>query len=485
MKSFTFSAIVLMIFGCAEGLLAQGEVEALRYSSVDAGWSARSMAMGGAYSSVGADISSFFTNPGGLAMYKRSTLEGALSHDSHITETEYNNEQNKDLRSRLSIGNAAFVATRKPRSSRILNVSYGLAYSKTNHFYQDFTIEGKASSSLMQQFAWQASGTTPDKLYDTYPFGAGLAYDVYGIDPDPNDPSGTTYLAATEGEATQRKRVEREGRQNETTFGLAMQYGTNLYLGATLGITGLYFSEFSSYTEQYPSENRFRSLAYDEDLSTFGTGFVARLGAIYRAHEKVRISAAYQTKTITYLQDYYTTSASSSVDTVSYYSGSPELIAEYTLRSPSQWTLGISAIAGKLGMVSMDWTQSDFRQISMTGTDENTYDYKAENALLDTLFRRTNQLRVGLEARIHSSYYARLGYNVQQSPLSDESNSIHSAIAGWTAGIGYRDDHLFADLALSSRITKNSYYLYDPALVNAATVNDKLVRALLSVGVRF
>ena len=264
-----------------------------------------------------------------------------------------------------------------------------------------------------------------------------------------------------------------------------MQYGANLYMGASLGITGIYFSELSSYTEQYPDENRFHSLAYDEDLSTFGTGFVARLGAIYRAHEKVRISAAYQTKTITYLQDYYTSSASSTVDTLDYYSSSPELIAEYSLRSPSQWTLGISAMAGKLGMLSIDWIQSDFRQISMTGTDENTYDYKAENALFDTLFRRANQLRMGLEARIHSTYYARMGYNVQQSPLSDESNSIHSAISAWTAGIGYRDDHLFADVALSSRIAKNSYYLYDPALVDAATVSDRQVRVLLSVGMRF
>lgn len=485
MKRFTFLTIALMIISFGEGLMAQGEVEALRYSSADAGWTARSLAMGGAYSSVGADLSSFFTNPGGLAIYKRSTLEMALSHDSHNTETSYNGEQNKDLRSRLSIGNAGFVATRKPRYSRILNVSYGLAYTKTNNFYQNFTIEGKASTSLMQQFAWQAGGITPDKLYDTYPFGAGLAYDVYGIDPDPNDLSGTTYLAATEGEATQRKRVTREGRQNETTFGLAMQYGANLYMGASVGITGIYFSEISNYTEQYPDENRFHSLAYDEDLSTFGTGFVARLGAIYRAHEKVRISAAYQTKTITYFQDYYTTSASSSVDTLSYYSESPELIAEYSMRSPSQWTFGISAMAGKLGMVSIDWVQSDFRQISMSGTDENTYDYKAENALFDTLFRRTNQLRMGLEARIHSTYYARLGYNVQQSPLSDESNSIHSAISAWTAGIGYRDDHLFADVALSSKITKNSYYLYDPALVDAATVSDRQVRVLLSVGMRF
>lgn len=465
--------------------LAQGEVEALRYSSADAVWSARSFGMAGAYSSVGADVSSFFTNPAGLAMYKRSSMELALSHDNHNTETLYNGETNKDLKSRLAIGNAAFIAARKPRSSRVLNLTYGLAYSKTNNFYQNFNIEGKASSSLMQQFAWQANGIQPDNLYNTLPFGAGLAYEIYGIDPNPDDLSGTSYIAATEGECTQRKRVQREGRQNETNVGLALQHGENLYVGASAGITGIYFSELSTYSEDYPEENRVKSWSYDEDLSTFATGFVARLGAIYRLHEKIKLSAAYQTKTITYLQDYYSTSASSNVDTLSYYSSSPELIAEYILRSPAQWTLGSSIMIGKLGMVSVDWMQSDFRQITLEGTDENTYNYATENSLFDNLFRRTNQLRVGCEARIHSTYYARAGYSVQQSPLSDSSQSINTPSHGWSAGIGYRDDHLFADCALSSKQVRNSYYLFDPALVNAAEITDRMVRVILSVGVRF
>lgn len=466
-------------------VFAQGEIEAMRYSSVDAGWSARSMGMSGAFSSIGADISSFFTNPAGLAMYKRTSIELGLSHDNHSTQTNYNGSTDKDLRSRLSIGNAAFVATRKPHSYGNVHISYGLAYSKTNNYYQNFTIEGKASSSLMQQFAWQAQGITPDQLYNELPFTAGLAYDVYGIDPNPNDLSATSYIAATEGECTQRKRIQREGRQNETTVGLAMQYNENLYLGASVGITGIYFHEVSNYSEKYPAENRVSNWSFDEDLSTFGTGIVARLGGIYRIREIVKVSAAYQTKTITYLQDYYTSSASSSVDTLSYFSESPELASEYILRSPSLWTLGASVMLGKRGLVSMDWSQSDFRQITMSGDGQNTYEYQAENALFDTLFRRNNQLRMGAEARVFGTYYTRVGMSMMQSPLSDDAKSINDSTWGWSTGVGYRDDHLFADLSISSKVVKNSYYLYDPALVNAAIVSDRMVRVLFSVGARF
>jgi hypothetical protein len=472
---------------------AQGEVEAFRYSSSEPGMSARSMGMSGAFSSVGADLTSFYTNPAGLAVYKRTNAELAISNVSQTTTTTFDEVQKRDLRSRLSIGNFAFVKTQTPRSSRFTNLSYGIATAKTNHFYQNFTLEGKNDASLMEQFAWQAQGVNPGDVYNTLPFTSGLAYETYAI--DPTDLVGTEYIPQTFGTHDFRKRIQREGRQSEIAFALAAQYSDNLYLGVALGITDITFNEFSDYSEKYPSTNEVKSLTYSEDLNTIGTGYVARLGAIYRLHDKVRIAASYQTKTVTSLQDYYTASASSLVDTTetqlateagtAFNMSSPELVSEYILTSPSQWTLGISAIVGKMGIVSLDWIHSDHRQISMSGSGENTYDYAVENALFDTLFRRTNQLRAGIEVRIRSSYYARAGFSARQSPLSNESKSLNKATHGWSGGIGYRDDHLFADLAISRTGTTGSYYLYDPALINPAVVRNNILRVLLSVGVRF
>jgi hypothetical protein len=52
-------------------------------------------------------------------------------------------------------------------------------------------------------------------------------------------------------------------------------------------------------------------------------------------------------------------------------------------------------------------------------------------------------------------------------------------------GLGYRDDHFFADIALRSYKQKSTYYLYDPALVDPATINDRITKVMLSVGFRF
>ena len=493
MRKFLSWSVLIIVFGCFKDLHAQGEIEALRYSSSTPGMSARSMGMSGAYSSLGADVSSFYTNPAGLALYKRSNLEIALSNVNQNTSTNFNENVKKDLRSRLFIGNVAFVKTQKPRTSRFTNLSYGIASAKTNHFYQNFMVAGTNNVSLMDQFAWQAQGVRPEELYNTYPFNSGLGYEVYAIDPD--DALGATYTAQTGGTHEFRKRVQREGRQSELAVAVAAEYAERLYLGISLGITDITFSEISDYSETYPSTDKVKSVTFREDLSTDGTGYVARLGAIYRVHDKIRVSASYQTRTITSLQDYYTTTATSLVDTTiaqldsepgtSFNITSPELVAEYTLISPSQWTLGISAIVGKMGLFSVDWTHSDFRQIKMGGSGENTYDYATENTLFDTLFRRTNQLRAGLEVRIRSTYYARAGFSARQSPLSEEAKSLNKAIPGWSAGIGFRDDHLFADLAISNTRETSSYYLYDPALINAATIRNSLLHVMLSAGVRF
>lgn len=483
MKTSIYLQLIAMLCIAAHDVHSQNEVEALRYSTCDPALSARSMGMNGAYSAVGVDMSSFFCNPAGLAVYKRTNIEGALEHNSHLTESTYTGESHKELKSRLSIGNAGFVAVRGTRSPHWKNISYGIAFAKTNNFYQNFTIEGKAETTIMQQFAWQAQGIAPADLYNTYSFTAGPAYEVYGI--DPADEAGTYYVPATFGLAHQTKRIQREGRQNETSFALAGNLEDRIFIGGSLNITGIYFTELTNYTESYASDARVSSISFNEDLTTSGTGFAAHVGIIYKAKDWLRISASHQTKTATYLQDIYSSKALSEVGIDSYASESPQLNSDYSLRSPAKSTFGAAGIVGKYGIVSIDYETADYTRIRMKGTDANTYDYKAENQLYQQIFRRTNQLRIGIESRILSTYYVRAGYGIQQHPFSDEAAAIHAAINSWSVGVGYRDDHFFADMALRSYKVASTYYLYDPALVQPATVNDRATKVMLSVGFRF
>ena len=51
---------------------AQNEVDALRYSRLDFGGTARSQAIGGAQTALGADAGNLSGNPAGLGLYRRS-----------------------------------------------------------------------------------------------------------------------------------------------------------------------------------------------------------------------------------------------------------------------------------------------------------------------------------------------------------------------------------------------------------------------------
>jgi len=397
--------------------------------------------------------------------------------------TTYTGEENKHLKSRLNFANAGFTATRNTRNPRIKSINYGVAYAKTNNFYQTFTIEGEAETSLMQQFALQANGIAPGELYSTLPFSAGPAYDVYGI--DPADESGNYYVPATNGLARQRKQVTREGRQSETSIALAANLDDHLYLGASINIVGVYFSEISDYTEDYPAENRVNEISFNEDLITTATGFAAQFGLLYKVNDYIRLSASRRSRTAMYLQDIYSTSAFSELGFLSYFSESPELLSDYILRIPARSSFGAAGVVGKYGMVTIDLDRSDLTTVKMQGTDANSYNYAPENELFQTIFRPSTAVRLGLESRILGTYYVRTGYGIMRNPLSDDAGEANDPIHSIAFGAGYRDDHFFADFAVRTTTTRSTYFLYDPALVQPASIEDKVTQVMLSCGFRF
>src|SRR5437868_6165556 len=77
MKTKYFIALCLCLIGKA---YAQEPVDALRYSYLTQGGTARNQAIGGAGASLGGEFSSMFINPAGLGFYKTNefVLSGAL-----------------------------------------------------------------------------------------------------------------------------------------------------------------------------------------------------------------------------------------------------------------------------------------------------------------------------------------------------------------------------------------------------------------------
>ncbi|MBE3085421.1 MAG: UPF0164 family protein, partial [Bacteroidetes bacterium] len=68
------SLIIIAVLSMFTGIFAQNVDDALRYSQVFYGGTARFMSMGGAFTALGGDMSSLSQNPAGIGVFRSSEL---------------------------------------------------------------------------------------------------------------------------------------------------------------------------------------------------------------------------------------------------------------------------------------------------------------------------------------------------------------------------------------------------------------------------
>jgi len=464
---------------------AQNEVDALRFSFLQTPGTARSLGMGGAYGALGADLSSFWINPGGIGVYRRGGVEGTLGISDMNSITNYEGEESSNGRANLTVQSLGMNSTRLLENSPIKSYTVGVAYGKSNNFYERINVRGTATNTtLLDVFAAQANGTQSAELMDVFPFGAGLAWESYVIDPLSED--DLTYVAAASGgDVLQSKTIERKGAMSETAFGGGINYMDWLYLGMSVSFHGISFTENSTYSERFFETDNLSSYSFKEDLRVTGTGAGVKFGAVARATPWLRLGAAWHSRVRYGLTDTYSASISSAfLDGGNEGYESPVNVSNYILRTPGRWVGSAAFILGEGGVVSADYEFSDFSGIRMTGTALNKYDYAVENETIETIYRSTHRVRAGAELRVAESWRARLGAQYFQSPFVKSANS-NSAQTALTAGGGYRYDTFFIDLGITFIQRTEDYYLYDSRMIEPANSQITRLSFLLSGGVRF
>lgn len=463
---------------------AQNEVDALRYSFNDTPGTARSLGMGGAFGALGADNSSFWNNPAGLALYKRSTFEFSLGLHSRNTDASYMGNTENAEKNKLNVPSFGYVVS-KQQDDRIRTV-IGIGVGTIRNFNQNISIEGKVDgTTLLDVFARQANGIHYDQIGDEFPFGAGLAWDTYLI--DPLDTLQNTYVPVAYGsDITQSKNINRSGRQSETSFALGVAVDEKLFMGLTLGFQVVNFFEKSIYTESFASSTVLDYYMFSEDLEARGNSINAKLGFIYRASEWLRVGAAWQSPSKMVMSETYSTNIYSKFkDGDSYNETSPSLVSNYIVGTPSKFMANAAFVMGKVGVVSADYEFMNYSRIRMNGTGlSNDYNYAAENEAIRDNYELTHKVKIGMEYRLADNWRVRGGTIYQQSPFVNGSSANTSMIT-YTGGLGYRKDTFFIDLAGMYRKDQESYWLYDPALVDETQISSTTVFGIVSVGIRY
>lgn len=518
-------------------IIGWGDLYELSLSTHNYG-TARSMAMGNAFTALGADMVSTSLNPAGVGMYinsdvsitpllqfSRSKTEGADSFPS----SEFSD---KSTRFGISSFGAIFAAYRGTKALTNLNV--GIAYNRIADFNRSTTFasydntKDNSMANLFKEFS-NADGLLPNadgKMpfgNDPYYWGAVLAY-KNGLTNYNGNQGWIIDRIGNNAIVDQYTAIETRGSIGEYALSVGFNFIDKLYIGATLGIQSVSYRRNTFYGENYlypiddmPDGNtmpyQLEYMNYQQITQISGTGVNFKLGITWRPVHWLRIGAAFHTPTaynltLQYYGDMWskTFSAGSNPDgyklnndgTFDDYVESPswEDSGEYAWRvsSPSRLMVGAAVTIAKRVIISADYEASFYNKTRLRGSPIQGLDY---TGVMNNFFKTSNTIRLGAEFRVLPALDLRAGYIWSGSSLKRPNDIYTHPITKQqsyiTAGAGVRlSDMVYLDLAYQYNHNKSTAYqsffaTNDSIQIESVPVTTSTARhiAVLTLGFRF
>ena len=466
---------------------------------------ARAMGMGGAFTSLGADLTSMALNPAGLGMYRSSEFSFtplvSVSHASTDGTATWQNN-NKTRFAFANIGVALNVFESGSGALTSLTVGLGLnriADFNTRYSFSSESLFDPSTGAYMPTigdiFSQQLNswGTRPNSsnqllMQDLHPsvWPAALGYDGYMVDYFPDEQYNPWGVARIGGNASvlHSMDVVNSGSINEFDISLGGNINNIVYFGATLGIQSVYkrtamtyqeeygyfntngvaqtlnreTGEWSNLTEQLEMMNLYQRMTID------GSGVNLKLGVVVRPIAGLRLGAAFHTPTY-YSLDYsyragITTRIVQTEDIINNGpvhgvekgNDSPTATNEgpdsWSFTSPARLMFGASYTFGNFAIVSVDYERDWYNGIRMKDVprynDLLTEDYKAE---FKHDFQATNSLRVGAEIRPLPFLALRVGGGFTDSMLKERDTYTYGVNTGMP--VTYKSCYVSAGLGVS------------------------------------
>jgi len=476
-----FLIISALITAAAWQALSQNSVDALRYSRIDIGGSARYMGLSGAFGALGADFTVASTNPAGIGLYK--TSEFTITPAVHIgaVESQYNGSLAQDQRSSFYLGTAGMVMASKLNTDSkrpgMRAVSFATGIVRLNDFNYRYDMSGvNPNNSLLDTYVEYADGVPfldiEEDPWGDYAFDLNLAWWAYLLDLRNPNIDGDYVSPITPGTSKyQWKQIDTKGSMNEYVFTFGANYNDRLYLGMTFGIPMIRYFESSFYEESGIQNSDLKYFQKIDDLETRGSGFNMKLGVIYRAADWLRLGAAFHTPSwFGNMTDYWQTTIISEFYTPDingyyrYVETSPSGTYDYHLRTPYRVQGSVGFIIGNVGLVSADYEFADYAAANLDASD---YSFSEENQAISNSYTIGHNIRFGTEWR-YNVFSFRAGGKYFTSPYDNDIND--GTGWGFSAGAGFRADWFFMDLAFAYNQMKEDYYLYDSETVKVNPV---------------
>jgi hypothetical protein len=513
MKKGIFLVPALLAAGT---LCAQEPADALRFSYIVPGGTARQQAIGGAMGSLGGDYSATFVNPAGLGFYRTGDFILTPAYHWSNTKATYLERKEKANDSRFDISSLGFVVGKPGSQHGTRGSAFSIGFSTQADFRSELLYRGlNRQSSYSQRFLeeLQRSGIKDSTAAYLFPTGSSLALNTFWLDPVKNSSGQVTGFTTNSPIATgliQEQYIRNRGGIYELALGGGAQVSDRWFIGGTVGIPILYYDRQSTFTEAdatADTSNRFDFAEYKERLTTSGVGLNVRLGAIYKPAEFWRVGLAVQTPTLYSLTDRYDYELTTNTehyqgewsDYSKDYNGGNANEFKYRLVTPLKVTGSVSFViretenvSRQRGFITADAEYVHYPMMKYLLDGDAETDDSGNQPYLDQLNRAIKDayqgafnFRVGGELKF-TTLMVRAGAAYYGNPYKEVNGGKGNRL-NFSGGLGYRNKGIFIDLTYVHSIQKDLHTPYRLASgpFPMATTNRVQGNALLTFGVKF
>ncbi|MBI9032954.1 MAG: hypothetical protein JEZ03_00645 [Bacteroidales bacterium] len=480
-------SIILSIFILlGMSLQAQYQVDALRYSRLDHGGTARSVSLGGAFGALGGDISTLSTNPAGIGLYRSSEVVFTPTFRFGSANSQYYGDKSTEYYANASIDNFGMVLALKPTGNSIMErIQIGFGINRIADFSNKIgpsTVNNVQSRA--NYYSSQAQGLDPVSLEDEFK----LAWDTYLI-----DTIGTNnhYYSDLQNGVYQKNIYKTYGEIDEVVISGGANISDRLYLGVTFGFPKLEYHQENLFLESDRNEESefFSDFKLSDEYSAVGRGINAKIGVIGRPLNWLRLGAAYHSPTVySNIQEQWSTSMTTNFDQqvdgyTTYTSSLPNGSYNYKLVTPARYIGSAAFLIGKLGLLSIEYEHVDYTKARLEPFSENPLDdFSLDNETIESSYRSVGNIKAGAEVRL-GAMSVRGGFAFYPSPYKEGVND--HAVTSYSAGLGYRGESFFADFAYVYSASEDSFYTSNPVLFEPSQNTYHKSQILMTFGLRF
>lgn len=407
---------------------------------------ARTAAMGGAFTALSGDMGSITMNPAGMAGSVWGFSPSVVINDSN---NPFESGKNTKAKFTLNqIGTVLNVFTSRDYST---SFNIGFTYNRLADFnYRgNMTLPSNAGGSILNIFQQQLNGVynymdygkwdpIPESELRRDPYdneniyvdewGAVLGYQSGLFSSTPNGYYGINGLPDN-GVFTPSLKYDSYGNVGEYNIAGNVNLSDIFSFGVSFGFQDITQGLTISYSENYDdnhsgtAQQYLRQMRYNQYIYTSGTTFNFKVGAIVKPLPFLRLGVAFHTPSYTNLYKEY----NSGMGTSRFGSSGEEYQTtystgwNYSYRTAPRLLTGAALLFGKNIAISFDYERVWFNKMRYTaGTFEMQDNFR--NAI-ESDYKAANNFRVGLEFKPTQQFAIRLGYAYYDTPIKEKTES--------------------------------------------------------------